>query len=114
MDNNFKRAALAALVLPLAACASYTPPTRTINVAPVQAKVTNYSAKTVASIGYQSCDANSDVYTTIPVGPLAPNTYVEFDLPAPCVNMQALYADGKRAGLQTGVRREFPFSWVIR
>jgi hypothetical protein len=91
-----------------------TMPPSQVEVLPVQATVSNFSGKTIASINYQSCGAPADEWSPVAVGTIASGGTATFDLPAACVNLQAFYSDGKLAGSQSGVRREFPFSWVIR
>ena len=91
-----------------------TVPSSQVNVLPVTAKVSNASGKTVNSITYQRCGAQSDSWSPVSVGAIPAGSSATFDIPDACVNMQAFYADGKLAGTQSGVRRDFPFSWVIQ
>jgi hypothetical protein len=80
---------------------------------PVLATVTNSTGKTIGVINYRSCDNRSGEWIPLELPALAPNTMNKFQLPAACVDLQALYSDGKVAGSQTGVRRDFPFKWVL-
>jgi hypothetical protein len=56
----------------------------------------------------------SRVVTTLPDAALAQGGAARFELPADCVNFDALYADGRIAGSQRSIRNEFPFDWVLR
>lgn len=80
---------------------------------PVEATVTNYTGKTIARIDYQSCEDSSGNWSQLAIGPIGPGGTSTFQLPAPCVNMNAYYDDGRVAGSQTGVKREFPFKWTL-
>jgi hypothetical protein len=91
-----------------------TIPSSQIEVLPVQATVSNLSGKSISAINYQPCGAPSDEWSPVGVGYIANGATATFDLPAACVNLQAFYEDGKLAGSQSGIKREFPFSWVIR
>lgn len=110
--NLRSRFALAAVATALYACE--TVPSSDLTLRPVTATVSNSSGKSITAITYQPCGDDSGSWMPISVGPIASGSSSTFDLPADCVNMQAFYADGKLAGSQTGVRRDFPFSWVIR
>lgn len=105
------RIALVFALAGLSACA--TVPTSDVTIKPVTATVSNLSGKTVSSINYQPCDETGS-WLPLGVGPIASGNSATFDIPAPCVNLQAFYSDGRLAGSQSGVRRDFPFSWVIR
>jgi hypothetical protein len=104
-----KLAALAALSL-VAACSTTTDYVAPL---PVEATVTNYTGKTIARIDYQSCGDSADSWSPLAISPVAPGGSAQFQLPAPCVNMNAYYEDGRTAGSQTGVKREFPFKWTL-
>jgi len=80
---------------------------------PVEAKVSNLSGKTISSINYQPCGAGTG-WSPVGIGPIADGSGATFDIPDACVNLQAYYADGRLAGSQSGVKRDYPFSWVIR
>lgn len=82
-------------------------------IAAVTATVTNNTGKVVSRIMYQVCGSAPDSWSPITgIGPLGTGS-VTFTLPAACVNLNAYYADDKLAGSQRGVRRDFPFKWVI-
>jgi hypothetical protein len=101
-----------ATALSLSACE--TPQSTQVQIRPVLATVSNASGKTVSSITYQPCGASADAWSPVSVGAIPSGGEASFDIPDACVNLQAFYADGRQAGSQTGVRRDFPLSWVIR
>jgi hypothetical protein len=111
---NLRIGHLTLLAAALALSACETAPSTGVAVLPVMAKVSNVSGKTINSITYQPCDAGGDTWSPVPVGTIASGGSATFDIPASCVNLQAFYADGRLAGSQSGVRRDFPLSWVIR
>jgi hypothetical protein len=98
-------AALSAL---LGACTS-----KPVIVVPPKATVSNQTGKPVA-IRYQSCGSAPDQWLQLADASLAPGGVTRFELPADCVNFDAVYADGRIAGSQRSIRNEFPFEWVLR
>lgn len=94
----------------LAGCATTT---EYVAPLPVEATVSNYTGKTIARIDYQSCGDAAGTWSQLGVGPVASGGTATFQLPAPCVNMNAFYEDGRLAGTQTGVKRDFPFKWTL-
>jgi len=106
-------AALAAVagVLALGGCADMGP--RGPEVLPVTATVSNYTGRPIARIDYQPCGAGEGSWQPLPIGTLPAGASAQFQLPAACVNLTAFYGDGKVAGQQTGVKRDFPFTWTI-
>lgn len=105
---------LAWLAAAVALSGCETPQSTQVQIKPVLAKVSNLSGKTISSITYQQCGASADSWSPVSVGSIPAGGEASFDIPAACVNLQAFYADGRQAGTQTGVRRDFPLSWVIR
>ena len=101
-------AALAALSL-VAACSTTTDYVAPL---PVEATITNRMGKTISRIDYQTCEDTSG-WSQLAVGEIAPGGSVRVQLPAPCVNMNAFNSDGRLVGSQTGVKREFPFTWTL-
>lgn len=110
MNLGGTRIVLVVAVAALSACATAPPD---VAIKPVTATVSNFSGKTINTINYQTCDMTGS-WLPVGVGSIASGTSATFDIPAPCVNLQAFYSDGKLAGTQSGVRRDFPFSWVIK
>lgn len=106
------RAAHVALAVPallLAACAGAPE-----KVVLPKATVFNQTGKALA-LRYQACGSPADRWSAVPGGAeLAAGGTARFDLPAECVHFDAYYADGRLAGSQRSVRREFPFEWVLR
>lgn len=102
-------AAIAALSL-VAACATTS---EYVAPLPVEARITNNLGKTISRIDYQSCDNSAGGWSQLAVGEIAPGGTVTVQLPAPCVNMNAYNSDGRLVGSQTGVKREFPFTWTL-
>lgn len=95
--------------LAIGGCAT-TPSGPDIN--PVMATVFNQTGQSIDSIRYQSC--GSTEWLPVPVAAVPSGARAQFQLPAPCVNLIAYYPDGRTAGTQTGVRRDFPFQWTLR
>jgi hypothetical protein len=102
------RQLLAALAVSALAGCSSTP----VNVASPEATVANNTGKALGSVNYQRC-GGADSWSPVPRSALAPGATVTFTLPEACVNLNAYYADGKLAGQQRGIKREFPFNWVL-
>lgn len=96
----------------LGGCA--TAPASQVAAAPVLATVSNASGRVVSGVSYQACDGDSESWSALDVRPIPSGSRVSFPIPAACVNMQAYYSDGRVAGSQNGIRRDFPFTWVIR
>lgn len=111
---ELKRVGLTAVIAVVALAGCETVPTSQVEILPVEATVANRSGQTIASINYQPCDAPADGWSPIGIKPIPSGANAKFDLPAPCVNLQAFFANGKLAGSQSGIKREFPFSWVVR
>lgn len=101
--------AVAGLAL-LAGCATTTDYVAPL---PVEATISNYTGRTIARIDYQSCGDAAGVWSQLGVGPIAPGATATFQLPTACVNMNAFHDDGRLAGSQTGVKRDFPFKWTL-
>ncbi|MDO9490195.1 MAG: hypothetical protein Q7J32_17625 [Sphingomonadaceae bacterium] len=97
----------------LAMLAGCTTTTEYVAPLPVEATVTNYTGKTIARIDYQSCGDAAGSWAQLGVGPVASGGTATFQLPTACVNMNAFYEDGRLAGSQTGVKRDFPFKWTL-
>ncbi len=101
--------AAAATLSLLASCATETP-TQTTGA---DATVINRTGRPIAAISYQPCGAAANAWTQLSVPAIAPQTSVPFRLPGPCSNLRALYADGQIAGTHSGVKWDFPFTWVL-
>lgn len=110
MRSPFKDALIFGGLATLAGCATTT---EYVAPLPVEATVTNYTGKTIARIDYQSCGDASGSWAQLGVGPVASGRTATFQLPTACVNMNAFYEDGRLAGSQTGVKRDFPFKWTL-
>ena len=91
----------------LAGCAS-TP----VHVAMPEATVINKTGKALASVQFRRCGSEGD-WTALPGSALAAGASLRVMLPADCSDLNAYYADGKLAGQQRGVKREFPFEWAL-
>lgn len=100
---------LAGLAALLTACAG-TP----VPVAVPAATVVNHTGKPLQDLRYQSCNSAADQWAPLPASALKPGATTKFTLPADCVNFDAYYADGRLAGSQRSIRRDFPFQWVLR
>ncbi|HUG23808.1 MAG TPA: hypothetical protein VMN83_14910 [Albitalea sp.] len=74
--------------------------------------MSNNTGKALGSVHYQRC-GGADSWSPVPRSALVPGASVTFTLPEACVNLNAYYADGKLAGQQRGIKREFPFNWVL-
>ena len=98
---------LAALALTALAGCSSAP----VNVASPEATVANNTGKALGSVHYQRCGAEN--WSPLARSALPAGASVTFTLPEACVNLNAYYADGKLAGQQRGIKREFPFNWVL-
>ncbi len=93
----------------LAACATETP----VQTTGSDATVINRTGRPIASISYQPCGASPDAWTPLGVPAIAPQATVPFRLPASCSNLRAYFPDGKLAGMHSGVKWDFPFTWVL-
>jgi hypothetical protein len=78
------------------------------------ATVINRTGKTVAQITYQPCGSQAGAWSSVQMPSVAPNGSIVFQLPAPCSNLRAYYSDGQLAGMHTGVKWDFPFTWVVQ
>lgn len=109
--NRLKLTTLAAIGMAalLAACAT-APVTQTTGA---DATVVNRTGRAISSISYQACGDNPSTWATLSLPVIAPQATVPFRLPQPCINLRAYYADGQLAGMHTGVRWDFPFTWVL-
>jgi hypothetical protein len=109
--KHFRLTTFCALVATslLAGCATETP---TQNFG-ADATVVNRTGRAITSISYQACGAAPSSWTSLAVPVIAPQTSIPFRLPEPCVNLQAHFADGQLAGTHSGVKWEFPFTWVL-
>lgn len=76
-----------------------------------QATITNSTGKAIGAVQYQRC--GSTQWSALPISALAPGRSVTLQLPEDCVDLDAFYADGKVAGSQRGIKRDFPFTWVL-
>ncbi len=101
-------AAVATMTL-LAACATEVP-TQTTGA---DATVINRTGRAIVSISYQPCGAAANVWIPLQVSAIAPQASVPFRLPEPCTNLRAHYGDGQLAGMHSGVKWNFPFTWVL-
>ena len=104
-----RSAALGALSL-LGACATTT---EYVAPLPVEATLANFTGRTISRVEYQACGDSSGNWSPLSIGTVAPGGSVKFQLPADCVNMNAYNDNGKLAGSQTGVKRDFPFKWTL-
>ncbi len=75
--------------------------------------ILNSTGKALSEVRYQSCGNAGDEWQRVKDSALRPGGTLEFVLPADCVNLIALYEGGKVAGTQTGVKKSFPFRWVL-
>ncbi|WCT73814.1 hypothetical protein PQ455_00865 [Sphingomonas naphthae] len=111
---NFSRAfaapLLVAAALNLSGCATTT---ASIPVAPVAATIANQTGKTIARVEYQACGAPAESWSPLALGAVGSGRALKFELPEACVNMTAYFEDGRVAGTQVGVRRDFPFTWTL-
>jgi hypothetical protein len=104
-----KAAAFGALAL-LGACATTT---EYVAPLPVEATLSNFTGRTIARVEYQTCGDSSGNWSPLSIGEVAPGQSTKFQLPADCVNMNAYHDNGRLAGSQTGVKRDFPFKWTL-
>ena len=74
--------------------------------------VVNKTGKALGSVQYQPCGANGE-WAPLAGSALAAGASLRLTLPAACTDLNAYYADGKLAGQQRGVKREFPFEWAL-
>ncbi|MEN3973973.1 hypothetical protein [Emcibacter sp. SYSU 3D8] len=100
--------AFAAMTL-LAACATEPPRQQT----GADATVINRTGRAIASISYQPCGAAANAWMQLPMPAIPPQTSAPFRLPEACTNLRAHFADGQLAGMHTGVKWNFPFTWVV-
>lgn len=76
--------------------------------------VVNRANLAITELRYRPCDAPTEIWQTLQVTmPLAPGQAVLTDFPLPCSDFIAQYADGRTAGTQSGIKRQFPFRWDI-
>ena len=93
----------------LSACA----PAAVIQLAP-RITVVNKASMVVTELRYRPCGAALEIWQGLAVAmPLHPGQAVVADFPLPCSDFSALYADGRTAGTQTGIKQQFPFRWDI-
>jgi hypothetical protein len=83
-----------------------------IPVAMPEATIINKTGKALASVQYQACGGATG-WSALPGSALSPGGSMRVTLPAACTDLNAFYADGKLAGQQRGVKREFPFEWAL-
>lgn len=93
----------------LVACA----PVSVVQLAP-RITVVNKANMVVTELRYRPCDAPVEIWQSLAVTmPLRSGQAVVADFPLPCSDFSALYADGRTAGTQTGIKQQFPFRWDI-
>lgn len=97
----------------LALVASCATPANYVAPLPVEATITNYTGRTISRVDYQSCGDAAGVWSQLGIAPIASGATATFQLPTACVNMNAFHDDGRMAGSQTGVKRDFPFKWTL-
>ncbi|MGE0669065.1 MAG: hypothetical protein AB7O49_21135 [Sphingomonadales bacterium] len=93
----------------LGACATEVP----TQVTGAQATVINRTGQPITSISYQPCGSTASAWAPLAMPVIAPQASVVFTLPTPCTNLRAHYADGNVAGMHSGVKWNFPFTWVL-
>lgn len=98
----------AALIALISGCAAPPPPAPD----PVTT-ILNSTGKSLAEVRYQLCGNAGEDWTRVKDSALRHGASVEFVIPADCINLIAVYEDGKVAGTQTGVKKLFPFRWVL-
>ena len=99
-------ATLAALLL-AGGCASTRLPSE-----PPKAQIHNGTGKDIVGLRWRAC--GSQAWLPLPVGTLASGRGTQVALPAPCVDLDAFWAEERLAGSQRNVRRDFPFTWLLR
>jgi hypothetical protein len=92
-------------------CATEAPAPRQVGS---DATVINRTGRTVSQIAYQPCGSQAGAWNTVQMPSIAPGGSIVFTLPAPCSNLRAYYAEGQIAGMHTGVKWDFPFTWVVQ
>ncbi len=91
----------------VAACA--TPP---VQLEP-RMSVVNRTSLVISELRYRPCGSTTELWQNLATVPLSPGQAALFDFPLPCSDLNALYADGRSAGNQTGIKQKFPFRWDI-
>jgi len=77
--------------------------------------ITNLSGRTIKQILYRECDTTADVWLPLNNGALISSRYeVHVALPVECADLQAIFLDGKIAGTQQNIKKQFPLKWTFR
>lgn len=95
-----------AMLLLVGGCASTRLPPE-----PPKAQVHNGTGKDIVGIRWRAC--GSQAWQPLNVS-LASGRGMQLALPAPCVDLDAFWAEERLAGSQRNVRRDFPFTWLLR
>ncbi len=108
--NALLIATMAGATVALSACGTTSP--RGADILPVQASVINRTGKLISRIEYRPC-GDTGAWAPLGVSAIPSGMSAAFQLPAACVDMNAYFDDGKVAGSQRGIRRDFPFTWTL-
>jgi hypothetical protein len=79
------------------------------------AVIDNRTGRNLPTVLYRSCAMESAEWLPLfeQGNDIAPHRQVEFKLPLDCLDLKALFADGRIAGTQQNIQRRFPFRWVL-
>lgn len=80
---------------------------------PPQVTVVNRTSTAITELRYRSCEQPTEVWQSLNEKPLPPGGMLVTRLPIDCADLSALFAGGRVAGTQTGVKRSFPLTWNI-
>lgn len=97
---------IAALV---AACATAPEPVVPLRI---EATLVNLTGESLQRVEYRSCGTQG--WNRVDLAPVPSGATVKFQLSEQCVDLDAYYGNGKLAGSQRGVNRDYPFKWTIR
>lgn len=98
---------VALTALMLAACAG-----KPRQVVEPRATISNNTGKSIAAVQYKACGSRGG-WTPLPQSVIPPGGVKSYAMPEDCVDLMALHGDGKVAGTQRDIKREFPFNWVL-
>ncbi len=82
-------------------------------IASINGTLINRSRRPIARVIYQECAQNPENWLPVNVALVATSQTAKFNIPKPCVDLNAFYDDGRLAGSQRGVRGKYPLEWVI-
>lgn len=98
---------VAGLATVLAACATQP------KVVDPKVQIENRTGKRIVQIMYRKCGLFTDEWSPLQDVALSHNEYVQIELPVDCADLQAVLAGGRVAGTQQGIKKQFPFKWVL-